>query len=961
MEEEKNMNEMRKKLNMGASVVVVALMLTMLFLPLTSAVPIQPFERSGTTTANATVTAWIDGVKYGTNTSDASGNFVIDVNGDDVDTTDVKEGGINDDIISYMIDDQFAAETDVYTAGSVVTGDLSVAGTQPAMLKISKIITQPNDGNTNQYLYIYNPSASAVDLSAYQLEKNDGSRVSSVFPLSGTVAAGDFFYVDLGSSSYFNTAGDEVKLNFTTTGVIVDRVEFGTQSAVPDNTIMGDAPAPGLGEEIYRTPNPDTDTDDCSVDFTTGSATDRIAPSSSADALPTYETSTTFAVTATASDDNTSGNASGVASVMLYWDTVDSIPYGNSVAMTYVTGDNVTGSSWTYDFTGTDGTTYYFYTVATDVDGNVEADPAAYDATTTIDATAPSVSITDPADGAILNTADVTVTWTGSDATSGIDYYTSSIDGGAAVNEGTGTSHAYTGLSEGSHTVTITAYDVAGNSNTATVTFTVDTTAPSVSITSPSDGALLNTADVTVDWTGSDATSGIDHYTISIDGGAATDVGTSTTYTYTGLSDGSHTVTVTAYDGAGNTNTDSVTFTVDTTAPTVISTTPADGAVDVSTAAGTYSIQFSEAMDTTVAVTVTTDLPGASWSWSADGLWYNATYTALTSNTVYNVDLTGGGFVDLAGNALTGDITFTFTTVAYTATATGPTGSGGLDVTITYTYTGTPAAVTIWYSDDGNTTWTQAGVDTTVDGSFAFTVPAAGTYYWFANATDDAAPASGDAAEAGSYDASSGAGTATVATGLWVEKDSANNNIILHWTDTGSTEWHIYGSQNRFNVTDSANLIATVTGPASSWTHAGAYGDGLNWFYIVRGYDGVSVESTNSTMGYKIIKTLGYNDPSSATNGYWVSIPYNTSYYKDLDSIIIDIEGGLTGSDDTYINAVYAWDGANQKRVGKTVGGFGWSGTNVALNPGDAVYIARSDNTPAPYDWSVEIVTPAAP
>ncbi|MFB0561062.1 MAG: Ig-like domain-containing protein, partial [Candidatus Lokiarchaeia archaeon] len=114
------------------------------------------------------------------------------------------------------------------------------------------------------------------------------------------------------------------------------------------------------------------------------------------------------------------------------------------------------------------------------------------------------------------------------------------------------------------------AFDLAGYNNTDSVSFTVDTTPPTVDITSPSDGAILPTVNVTVSWTGSDATTSIDYYEVRIDGGVWTEVGLNTSYTFTGLSDDPHTVEVMAFDQAGNNNTDSVSFTVDTTLPTVI-------------------------------------------------------------------------------------------------------------------------------------------------------------------------------------------------------------------------------------------------------------------------------------------------------------------------------------------------------------------------------------------------------
>ncbi|MHA1364713.1 MAG: Ig-like domain-containing protein, partial [Candidatus Freyarchaeota archaeon] len=105
------------------------------------------------------------------------------------------------------------------------------------------------------------------------------------------------------------------------------------------------------------------------------------------------------------------------------------------------------------------------------------------------------------------------------------------------------------------------AYSGSGT-YTITVTLTLsgpDTTAPTVTITDPTDGSTVNSADVTVSWTGSDDV-GIDHYEVRIDGGSWINVGTSTSYTFTGLADGSHTVDVNAYDAAGNVGSDSVTL-----------------------------------------------------------------------------------------------------------------------------------------------------------------------------------------------------------------------------------------------------------------------------------------------------------------------------------------------------------------------------------------------------------------
>ncbi len=194
-----------------------------------------------------------------------------------------------------------------------------------------------------------------------------------------------------------------------------------------------------------------------------------------------------------------------------------------------------------------------------------------------VDAIPPTLEITSPSQNDIISTSDVTVSWSGSDSGSGIDHYEIRIDGGTWINAGTASQYTFTSVNDGTHTVDVKAVDVAGNNVTDSVSFTVDTTAPTLIITSPANAAVLSNSDVTVSWSGSDSGSGIDHYEIRIDGGTWINAGTASQYTFTSVNDGTHTVDVKAVDVAGNNVTDSVSFTVDTTAPTLIITSPANG------------------------------------------------------------------------------------------------------------------------------------------------------------------------------------------------------------------------------------------------------------------------------------------------------------------------------------------------------------------------------------------------
>jgi uncharacterized membrane protein len=96
--------------------------------------------------------------------------------------------------------------------------------------------------------------------------------------------------------------------------------------------------------------------------------------------------------------------------------------------------------------------------------------------------------------------------------------------------------------------------------------------------------------------------------------------------------------------------------------PTIVSTVPTDGAANVNTAPGIYSIQFSEPMNITMG-TIFTNLPATAWTWNADGLWLNGTYGPLSPSSWYFVDLAAGGFQSASGNSLGGDTFKEFTTI----------------------------------------------------------------------------------------------------------------------------------------------------------------------------------------------------------------------------------------------------------------------------------------------------------
>ena len=194
----------------------------------------------------------------------------------------------------------------------------------------------------------------------------------------------------------------------------------------------------------------------------------------------------------------------------------------------------------------------------------------------------PTIAITSPTNGARIITATPTITFSLLDNStqnagfSGID--TSSlvikIDGTAisetptltAVTGGyTGTVTLGSALTDGSHTITIDVDDYDGNSaNTASATITVDTVAPTLTLTSPADNTETNQPTIDVEGVTSDATSTPVSIAITLNG---TDQGSITvaqdgsfSKTVTLAQQASNTIVVTATDAAGKTT--SITRTV---------------------------------------------------------------------------------------------------------------------------------------------------------------------------------------------------------------------------------------------------------------------------------------------------------------------------------------------------------------------------------------------------------------
>lgn len=112
------------------------------------------------------------------------------------------------------------------------------------------------------------------------------------------------------------------------------------------------------------------------------------------------------------------------------------------------------------------------------------------------------------------------------------------------------------------------------SSDVSSSNITLDTTPPMLSLITPSSNLTeTNSSTLQVEWTATDAGSGLNHTEIALDKGTWIDVGTNTTQVFTGLNNGAHTLDIKPTDNVGNYQTGSISFTVNIAVPTTTPTT----------------------------------------------------------------------------------------------------------------------------------------------------------------------------------------------------------------------------------------------------------------------------------------------------------------------------------------------------------------------------------------------------
>jgi hypothetical protein len=174
------------------------------------------------------------------------------------------------------------------------------------------------------------------------------------------------------------------------------------------------------------------------------------------------------------------------------------------------------------------------------------------------DVTPPVVGFVSPGNGASI-TGNVSISVSATDNTA-VSSVTLTVDGVAAATD-TVSPYTFTWNTNaslnGSHTLAATALDGAGNSNTSSISVIVnnvlDTSAPAIRITSPSDGNKV-TSNVSVKVNASDnvAVMKVELYVDGMLQGVSTTAPFTTKWNTAKAAKGPHILSCKAYDSAGN-------------------------------------------------------------------------------------------------------------------------------------------------------------------------------------------------------------------------------------------------------------------------------------------------------------------------------------------------------------------------------------------------------------------------
>ena len=522
-----------------------------------------------------------------------------------------------------------------------------------------------------------------------------------------------------------------------------------------------------------------------------------------------------------------------------------------------VTGTAISGSATATvisGFSATDSRTYTFNVEATS-DGNVivsiDADvaqdiagngnTASGNHSLTIDSTAPSVIITSTPQ--TVNAGSFTLTGT-ADAGSTVDV----LKDGSTIGTTTATNGTWTllvTLDEGANTFTASSTDTIGNKGTSgAVIITLDTDRPGVTITSTSgsNGATINTRTLSYTAIFSEAVSGFDEGDITVTGTAISGSATATvissfsatdsrTYTFNveATTDGNVIVSIAAgvaQDSAGNGNTASNnhSLTIDSTAPTVSITTNTPQTVN----AGSFTLTGTAEAGSTVDVLKDGSTIGTTTA-------TNGTWTLLVTLDEGANTFTASSTDTIGNKGTSGAVIITLDTDRPGVTITSTSGSNGATInTRTLSYTAIFSEAVSGF-DEGDITVTGTAISgsatATVISSFSATDSR--TYTFNVEATTDGNVIVSIAAGVAQDSAGNG-NTASNNHSLTIDSTAPTVSITTNTPQTVNTEsFTLTGTAeagSTVEVFQNGGSIGTTTATNGTWTLLVTLDEGANTF-----------------------------------------------------------------------------------------------------------------------------------
>ena len=599
---------------------------------------------------------------------------------------------------------------------------------------------------------------------------------------------------------------------------------------------------------------------------------------------------------------------------------------------------------------------------ATDSFGNTSADSNAY--VVTIDTRAPSapaiLGLTAPTDTGISSSDGLTSltkpTLAGSAEAYGVvKVLSDSVQLGTTTADGSG-AWVFTpaaDITPGTHSLTATVMDIAGNVSAASASYqvTVDSAAPAAPVitglrastdtgASSSDG-ITRTAAPTL--TGSAEANSI--LTISVDGSVAgsTTAASGGTWSFglATLSDGNHSITATAADRAGNAGPASAIYTVkivtSLAAPIITGLSPetdsglsaSDGVTNVIRP----GLRGTAAANSTVTI-LSDGLTIGSVTASASGAWTLALAAALVPGT-HSITATSG---DLAGNSSVSAAAYSVTIDAVAPAApvitgltpdtdTGASHSDGITSNATPVITGTAEANSrVSLKSDGILLGTATSSS---NGNWFYNIPSAlsqGSHILTATATDLAGNSS---AVSGSYAVIilSAVSAVPVITGLTSLTDS--------------------GASNSDGITN--NVRPTIIGTAGANSYVTIMSDGVQ----------IGITTANAMGAWSFAPTTALAQGSHSVTATAADLAGNVSTASSPYSIVIDNVApstpqisGITAETDTGISSI---DGITSN-TRPTLIGTASAGVTIAIASGSIIFGSVTAN-----NLGVWSFTPSSP